>query len=109
MGRTTVGRVPAGDRGGSTNIWERREILEDVVTLGQEAVGSIGTCNRGKRLCAHIINGVPRDGCGADGERSSKESDDGGESHVRDCTKARILFAWVSGTTTSPGFIGFKS
>jgi len=40
-GRTAVGGVRALDRVGSTNMWERLQILEGAVALGYQAVVSI--------------------------------------------------------------------
>lgn len=93
IGRTAVGRVPPGDYGRSTNIWERWQITEDLVSLGQQAAGPVRTCDRRKRLCAVIVGGVPRDARSANDERSGEESDDGDELHVCDCKEARVLFA----------------
>jgi len=93
MERTTAWGVPPGNRGGSTDIWECRQILEDLVTFGQQTVGSVRARDRGKRLWAIVVNWVPRDAGGASDERSDKESDDGDELHVCDCRKTRVLFA----------------
>ena len=107
MGRTAVGGVPAGDYGGSSNIRERWQIFEEVVALGYHAVETIRTRNNVERVRALVINGVPGDLRGANGERRGEESDGRDKLHVCSCRKAKALFAGVSGTTTSLSFYSF--
>ena len=101
MGRTAVGGVPVCDHRGSTNPWERRQIIEDLVAFGQHAIRSIRARDSGKRLCAIAIERVPRDAFGANRKWSGEESEDRDEFHVCDQMKVQVLFAYVSGTTAS--------
>ena len=85
---------------------ERWEIFEGSV-FGQQAVGSIRARNRGERLRDIVVNGVPSDSGGVNGEGRGKESDDGDELHVCDCKGAKAVFIGVSGTTTSLSIYSF--
>lgn len=91
--RTAIGGVVVGDREGSTDIWERRQISEDIVTLGQHAVGSIRARNRGKRLRFVVINRAIRNECSTDDGWNGEKSDDRGEFHVCDRKKVEVPVA----------------
>ena len=109
-GRTAVGGVPASDRWGSTDIRERWEIPEDVVSLGQHAIGSIRARDRIERHVTVVIKGVIRDGSRADSERNSEESKDREEFHAGGGMKAnRVVFVWTSCTTPNLSLYSFRN
>ena len=94
-GRTTVGGVPASDHGGCSNVRVRRQVLEGIVVLGQQAIFSVRARDRGKRLSAIVVNSVISNSCGDNDERRGEESEGGDELHVCGCRGAKVRFAGV--------------
>ncbi len=77
----TVGIVPAGDDGCTTNVGEVLEGTLGGVALGEESVASVGAGDYGERSAGIIVANVVGDGDGCCADGKGEESSESWELH----------------------------